>query len=313
MAARIGKCVNYASCDLAYKNADIEAGDPFVCPQCGKPLRPASAPGKPADSKKLLILIAAGMVGLILLALITVITWKAISGNGKPQPTPQPTPVATPTPTPVATPVATPTPVPTPVPTPAPTPTPTPEPTPVPTSTPVAVTSPTPDEKVDPPTVVETFDENPDSNENRQTRKEVLNRIDEAPNLTENEKTNLYAQVDRARAMMKVITIPFATGQRKISDKQADLLCDAAQAEKVRKLVDDPTVVFVMVGFADKSGDAELNLKLSRERAEQVQESLQTKCKFENVMHSVGIGATELLDSTNKDRNRAVEVWAVLP
>lgn len=326
MPGRIGKCTNYASCDLAYKNADIEAGDPFVCPQCGKPLRAVSGAGKPGGKQSLLIL--AGIGGAVLLAVLAgLFVYLKTRNPDDPKKGGTPTPMATATPTatpaPTATPVpATPTPTPTPTPpppTPRPTPVSTPTPAPTPTPTPVVVATPTPtpaptvEELVAPPKALATFDENPESAENKSTRKEVLQRIDEAPNLTETEKTNLYGQVDRARAMIKIMTIPFATGQRKITDKQGELLCQETQGEKIRKFIDDPTVIFVMVGFADKSGNPDLNLKLSRERADEVRDSLEKRCGIQNIMHSVGIGATELLDANNKDRNRAVEVWVVLP
>ena len=48
-------------------------------------------------------------------------------------------------------------------------------------------------------------------------------------------------------------------------------------------------------------------------RAESVLEAMRDKCGVNNVMHSVAMGGSTLLDANNLERNRVVEVWAVLP
>jgi outer membrane protein OmpA-like peptidoglycan-associated protein len=81
----------------------------------------------------------------------------------------------------------------------------------------------------------------------------------------------------------------------------------------MQKLVADPTVLLVMVGFADKQGDESKNLEVSRTRAESVVKALKERTDVANVMHSVGMGGQNLFDQSNLEKNRLVEVWAVQP
>ena len=148
---------------------------------------------------------------------------------------------------------------------------------------------------------------------NRAMRAEVLKRIDVMPNLGEAEKDKLYVQVERARAMGQVITIPFASGEKLISPASAASLVKAVALPQIRKFSDDPTVAFVVLGYADKKGDPKSNMAISLQRAEAVVKVLKEKAGVVNVVHAVGMGGSELFGSSNLGKNRVVEVWAVLP
>lgn len=149
--------------------------------------------------------------------------------------------------------------------------------------------------------------------ENQRVKEEVLKRIDLMPGLGAEDKDKLYVQVERARAMGKVITIPFPSGRMTVDAASAQALGDKLQLDQVRKLTDDPTVVFVVLGFADKKGDPRQNLEISLARANAVLGVLQNKFRLMNVMHAVGMGSSEMFDARNLDKNRVVELWAVLP
>lgn len=149
--------------------------------------------------------------------------------------------------------------------------------------------------------------------ENRAVRGEVLKRIDVMPNLGDAEKDKLYVQVERARGMGKVIAIPFASGEKSISSASASSLVKAVELPQIKKFSEDPTVVFVVLGYADKKGDPKSNQVISLQRAEAVVKVLKDKAGVMNVVHAVGMGGSELFDSANLDKNRVVEVWAVLP
>ncbi|MEI8310297.1 MAG: OmpA family protein [Verrucomicrobiota bacterium] len=148
---------------------------------------------------------------------------------------------------------------------------------------------------------------------NRAMRAEVLKRIDVMPNLGEAEKDKLYVQVERSRAMGQVITIPFASGEKSISPTSAASLAKAVALPQIRKFSDDPTVAFVVLGYADKKGDPKSNMAISLQRAEAVVKVLKEKAGVVNVVHAVGMGGSELFGSSNLGKNRVVEVWAVLP
>ncbi|HEX3443105.1 MAG TPA: OmpA family protein [Chthoniobacterales bacterium] len=152
-----------------------------------------------------------------------------------------------------------------------------------------------------------------DAKEQDQTRKEVLTRIDVMKNLSQKEKDELYAQVERARSFSKVAVIPFDTAKVTPTNSQVADLVKRLQGSENKKLLDDPTVVLFFVGYADKQGDESKNQEISRTRAEAVEKALTKGAKINNITHSVGMGGQDLFDKANLVKNRLVEVWAVQP
>jgi outer membrane protein OmpA-like peptidoglycan-associated protein len=152
-----------------------------------------------------------------------------------------------------------------------------------------------------------------DSKEEADTRQQVLTRVDLMHNLSDKEKDQLYAQIVRARAFTKIALIPFQSGRTAPGSAQIDDLVKRIQDADVQKLLSDPTVVLIFVGYADTQGNEASNLEISRTRAESVQKMVSTRLKLANLMHSVGMGGQELFDKTNREKNRVVEVWAVQP
>ena len=168
----------------------------------------------------------------------------------------------------------------------------------------------------EPPRAVEAPDEvNTDAHnaENRLVKAEVLSRIDLMPSLTPEEKDKLYVQVERARGMGKIITIPFSSGKTTVGSAEAASLQEKIKLPQLQKFADDPTVIFVVLGFADKKGDQKKNLALSLERANSVVDALKQRGGVMNLVHAVGMGSSEMFDSQNLEKNRVVEIWAVLP
>jgi len=85
------------------------------------------------------------------------------------------------------------------------------------------------------------------------------------------------------------------------------------QQPDIEKMLDDPTVVIVILGYADKQGDDQRNLQISTGRAQSVMEALRDQCGVQNVMHIVPMGGTDLLDPRQLAKNRVAEIWAVSP
>jgi outer membrane protein OmpA-like peptidoglycan-associated protein len=311
MPSRTGKCTNYTKCTIAYRNQPIPVSGDFVCPECGQPLHEIGQAKKPAP--KLVPIIAGGAALLIALIIIFSIARRPSKPLKQPTvivtpetapATPEQAPPSTvPLPEPATAPIAgTPT---TPLPvTPSPAPLPPPEPAPPDTS--VA-------EVAQPVVLEQNVNVDPKSAENQEIKREVLKRVERMPKLSDSEKDKLYAHVERARGMGKVITIPFASSQTTLSAQNIDQLKAATQSPQIVKMVSDPEVVFVILGFADKQGNPAANLKISTNRAESAMQALRDKCGFLNVMHPVGMGGSELFDTGDRARNRVVEVWAVLP
>jgi outer membrane protein OmpA-like peptidoglycan-associated protein len=237
-----------------------------------------------------------------------------------------PTPVQTPESTPTATPIptATPTPVPSATPTPVTTPetpAPTPEATATSTETPVSssetpTSSPTEQSKTEAqasasaqafPTVKY------DAAEEAEVRKEVLARIDLLKELSQKERDYLYAQVERARGFTKLAIIPFPSGKTHPEQFQIDHLLEYLRKPEYQKLYEDPTVVFVVAGYADKQGNESQNMEISKERAEVIAKILETQAKIVNTIRAVGMGGSEFFGRGTPDKNRVVEIWLAAP
>jgi len=152
-----------------------------------------------------------------------------------------------------------------------------------------------------------------DSKEEADTRQQVLTRVDLMRNISQKEKDQLYAQIVRANGFTKIALIPFQSGRTAAGSAQIDDLVKRLQDADVQKLLSDPTVVLIFVGYADTQGSEDSNLEISRTRAESVQKMVSTRLKLSNLMHSVGMGGQELFDKENREKNRVVEVWAVQP
>ena len=116
-----------------------------------------------------------------------------------------------------------------------------------------------------------------DAKEQDQMRKEVLTRIDVMKNLSQKEKDELYAQVERARSFSKIAVIPFDTAKVTPTNSQIGDLVKRLQVTENKSLLDDPTVVLFFVGYADKQGDESKNQEISRTRAEAVEKALSPK------------------------------------
>jgi outer membrane protein OmpA-like peptidoglycan-associated protein len=293
MAQRIGKCTNYSGCKLAYRNEKITVvTKEFRCPECGSPLE--SLGPKRGLSPTLILSIG---VAIVLLLAVGAILW-TLGNSSKRQtevvelsPTPSPTP--TPTPTPTAT----------------PTPTETPSPVATPTPAPSSNTAPTPVAD----SAGQTIDLDVNLPEIAAVKREVLKRIDLMPNVSAQNKDRLYGAVDRARGMGRLFSVSFETSLTKISPEEIASMKAQLDHPQIKKFLDDPTLVLVILGYADKQGDDQKNLDISNGRAQAVMDALRDQVGVQNVMHVVPMGGTDLLDAKQLAKNRIVEVWAVLP
>jgi outer membrane protein OmpA-like peptidoglycan-associated protein len=238
------------------------------------------------------------------------------------QATPFSTPSSTAAPTPTATPVSTATPTPIPTATPTPETTPTPEPTATATATPAETPSETPA-----PSATEGSNSEPqasasaqafptvknDAAEEAEVRKEVLARVDLLKELSQKERDYLYAQVERARGFTKLAIIPFPSGKTRPEQFQIDHLLGYLQKPEYQKLYEDPTVVFVVAGYADKQGNESQNQEISKARAQVVAKFLETQAKIANTIRAVGMGGSEFFGHGTPDKNRVVEIWLAAP
>jgi hypothetical protein len=152
-----------------------------------------------------------------------------------------------------------------------------------------------------------------DRAEEDRMRQEVLQRIDLMRVLTDGDKDKLYVQVERARGFTKIAIIPFTQNRSIAGPAQVDGLIKSLNRPDLRKLLADPTVALIVVGYADRKGDEAKNLEISRSRAESVVKALKERTELVNLIHAVGMGGQELFDQSDPEKNRVVEVWAVQP
>lgn len=285
--SRLGKCNNFSGCLLAYRGEEtsVPDGQPFVCAECGKPLSEVKAP-----AGRWLIYGIVAVVSFALIGAAAITVPKMLAKKNAPK---------TVTPAPESTPAVTP-----------PSDTPTTATTP-PTEAPPAEN---PDKKGDaepPPAVV--TEQKINLNVEPSVKAEVLKRIDLMPGLTRTEKDKLYTSVERARKMGHVITVPFAKGKTTLAPGDALALKDALEKPDIASLRSDPLAVLVILGYADPKGDAKANLQYSKDRADAVANVIKKEFGDKNLVRSVAMGGSTLLDAQSMEKNRIAEVWVVLP
>ena len=148
---------------------------------------------------------------------------------------------------------------------------------------------------------------------NVKARQDVLKRVQQMPHLSDDQKAKLIDSVGRARNMGCIFIIPFQAGQRMIGDRESEILVSGFKSAAIQQLMKDPTVVFVVLGYADKQGDAQANGKISTDRAQSVLSVMKDRCGVENVTYGVGMGGSDLFDGKSAAKNRLVEIWAAFP
>lgn len=279
------KCLNYTGCLLAYRGEIIELPSkaPLVCPECGKTVTVVQDKGG-GVGKIIFVLLAIAAVGALLYFLAP-----KFSGliSRKPAPVDDSSEVTTPPPPSggEATPRVTNT-----------------NSTPQPPAVPAA-----------PPSSPATIDLNINKQENKDVHDQVLKRIDVMPKISMSNKDKLYNSVQRAKQMGLIVTIPFASGSARLPASEIPTLKAQLDRPEIVALRNDTTCVFVVLGYADAKGDEAKNLQISQARADSVLETMRDKCGVDSLMHAVGMGGSKLLDPLNPEKNRVVEVWAVLP
>lgn len=289
--SRYGKCQNFSGCLLAYRGEETELDDdqPFICAECGKPLTEVGSPSA-MWMRYLYIVLGVAVLGVIVVFSVPSIRSKIFKSKkadaGEVQPGEEPKHSADSSTNTY---------------TPAPPPPEDAAPTPGQAEPPRFITSPT------------RIDLDVTKTENKAVKDEVLTRVDLMPNVSSANKDKLYQAVERARSMGKILTIPFASGKTELAASDIEALRAELDKPELSKLRDDPTAVFVILGYADPKGDPKKNITYSQARADAVLKAMRDRLNVINVMHTIGMGGSKLLDAQNLEKNRIVEIWAVLP
>ena len=144
---------------------------------------------------------------------------------------------------------------------------------------------------------------------------DAIARIDEAPSdlYSDKAKAKVREGLKSARRIFKVDTVYFEKGGASPVSRDKEHLAKALQNTALQEASNDPRAVFFVLGFADKTGNADTNKKLSRDRADAVINLLRKEGGVLNLTYPVAVGSTEIVSPANKEKNRAAEVWLVLP
>jgi outer membrane protein OmpA-like peptidoglycan-associated protein len=145
------------------------------------------------------------------------------------------------------------------------------------------------------------------------TKEDIKKRINAIPRMSDSEKTKLIDKLDSAQYMQRVGVVYFPTGSNVLPKPAVDKLVSLFKAPELVQKMSDPTLVFIVAGYADTTGDPKGNYKLSDERAQAVANVLPDAAGVLNLVRTVPMGGTDLLSGRRADQNRAVEIWAVIP
>ncbi|MGI8601543.1 MAG: hypothetical protein ACR2OZ_00930 [Verrucomicrobiales bacterium] len=153
-----------------------------------------------------------------------------------------------------------------------------------------------------------------DSPEVRALKEDADRRIAEAPAdlYPDREKSRVRSALRNAKRLARVATLHFAPGATRLGRGEEARLKKALLTREASDLMEDAEAAIVCIGFADQSGDPQRNKEISKQRAMGAINLLK-KLGVTNVTYPVAIGGTELVASGNRNKNRAVEVWIVLP
>jgi outer membrane protein OmpA-like peptidoglycan-associated protein len=284
--ASTGICPNTTGCTLGYRKEPIELGSDARCPECGTPLQPSMSGAAGGSRGRLWPIVSVVGLFAVVCTLLVVVLLRQSSHH--------PAPDVSPTPASASAPVTSPSNAGNQKTVPRSSTTQTPASTSV-RSQPHAE----PDVRKRTP-------------ERDAVRKQVLERIDRMPNITEQQRDVLYAQLQHAQGFGRMATIGFDAGQNQLTADEIAAFEEALQHPRIRKLLSNPSVILVVLGFADAVESPDAAMVSSAARAESVASVLRQQADVLNVIHTVGMGNSRMFGSA-PEQNRVTEVWAVLP
>ncbi len=277
--ASTGICPNTTGCTLGFRKEPIDLGKDARCPECGTPLQPTTAPVGGERGKSWLMVVIIGLLAFLCVLLIVFLVRPSSDSR-----------------TPASTAASF---------------------TPRLNAGPQTPVSPPPPARTPPSTPVRTkSDREPDvtkrTPERDAVRKQVLERIDQMPNITEQQRDVLYTQLQHAQGFGRMATIGFDAGQNELTADEVETFEMALQHPRIRRLLSNPSVILVILGFADAVESPDSGMASSNARAESVANVLRHQGGVLNVIHTVGMGNSKMFGA-DPEQNRVTEVWAVLP
>ncbi len=150
------------------------------------------------------------------------------------------------------------------------------------------------------------------SEEFENIKKEVLTRIDLMPKLNEQQRSALVAALARARGLTLLARVSFAVAKDYVTPADQATLRASLANPAIKSAMENPSMVFVVLGYSSKQGSHEVNMRLSQQRADTVVTALQKDFGIQNVIYPVPMGPSSLFGGKFSE-NQAAEIWLVVP
>ena len=90
------------------------------------------------------------------------------------------------------------------------------------------------------------------------------------PNLTKPNHDRLYTAVEKAHGLGRLFSVSFVTSNTRPTPQDVVFMKSQLEQSSSQTVVDDPTLVLVILGYADKQGDDKRNVDISTNRAHEV-------------------------------------------
>jgi outer membrane protein OmpA-like peptidoglycan-associated protein len=133
------------------------------------------------------------------------------------------------------------------------------------------------------------------------------------PDLSASNKETLFSELTHAKGLKRLVTVTFKIGQEQISPMDALAIKASLGTDLMQPLLSDPRAVFVVLGYASKTGSPQLNMRLSQQRANAVMNNIQIENQVRNPVYSLPMGESTLFGSGKSQNNQVAELWIVLP
>lgn len=144
---------------------------------------------------------------------------------------------------------------------------------------------------------------------NARARHDALTRIDAVPHLDAALRARLIAGVNQARGLGCIFVVPFEPGKNGLGPREADVLVNGFKSEGVRRLLEDRTLLFAVLGYGDVGGDE----KSALARAQSVLAVMRGRCGVQGTAYAVGMDGPSPLGTKASAGNGLVEIWAGFP
>jgi hypothetical protein len=156
--------------------------------------------------------------------------------------------------------------------------------------------------------VTEEPDLNLRSKLNQHAREVILERLKDQHGKVED---RIYGALKRARSFGLLVQIPFAPASEQAAAENVAALKKAMEHRLMSRFREDPTVIFLTLGYSDTVKQDQF--ALSEARAKFVQKTMREGANVQNVTLPLGLGACPTLGVDEPDRAYAAQVWVILP